>query len=83
MMLLQTSSIFTAVQIFVLPLLLGDARALLAFRASESTQQEINTGVALAYIIRQPYSNVLARIENNASDTRRCKRVNVRVRREW
>ncbi|KAK6210350.1 hypothetical protein QIS74_11934 [Colletotrichum tabaci] len=82
MVLFQTS-IFMAVQIFVVPLLLGDACALLAFRATESTQQEINTGVALANIIRQPYSNVLARVENNASDTRRCKRGNVRVRREW
>ncbi|WQF75999.1 hypothetical protein CDEST_01013 [Colletotrichum destructivum] len=55
---------------------------LVAFRATEPTHQEINTGVALAYINRQPYSNILVRFENNASDTGRCKRGNIRVRRE-
>uniref|UniRef100_L2G955 Tyrosinase central domain-containing protein n=1 Tax=Colletotrichum fructicola (strain Nara gc5) TaxID=1213859 RepID=L2G955_COLFN len=76
---LSPSSILAAA---ALPLLLAQsASARLMPRATNYTQEAVDSGEALSDLHAQAYNNALARLAANG--TSQCTKDNVRVRREW
>lgn len=65
----------------------GVSGLVVAPRATNYTQEAIDSGAVLSDLNKQAYSNVLARLGNATASgqngTAQCTRDNVRVRREW
>lgn len=65
----------------------GVSGLVIAPRATNYTQEAIDSGAVLSDLNKQAYSNVLARLGNataaGQNGTAQCTKDNVRVRREW